>query len=177
MKKNILIGVVVLIVIIVVGWLYLWMQTHAYVATVEREIAALEETIETVAERIGQTAVTDAEARTFHFKIREHLNAVNDHPSTVGTTGFTDAHIATIEESIGTLEDIMSRHRDSLAALDNAANVSDSPLPDQYGTATTLTSTTTLDILDAAHDTLKGHLSYAPYCPDGWKDWEQAVLC
>lgn len=176
MKKNIVIGIVVLVVVVVVSWLYLWMQTQAYVANAAEETNKLEETITHIADRMGQNVVTDSEARQLHLRVTTHLDAVNDYPASVRVTGFSDEHRATFLDIIEKLEDLIVTHHENLSALSDQTTTTNDPLPSD---APETTSRSLPDLMKTTIHTVNGHLGAATfsYCQDDWSELKRALLC
>lgn len=183
-KKKFLVGIGTALILVLLGWLYLWIQTHAYVVKVSEEILALEETLNQAFERMGENMITDAEARQLHLQVTTHFDTIHNHPTSVRVTGFTDEHHATFREMVERLEKLLVTHQESFLAFDTttATTVDPStfPFPDRGGAVATSvppSMLTTTGTIAATVDTLESHLAYNVYCPAAWEDWEKAILC
>lgn len=178
MNRKILLAIGIIGAVGIAGWLYAEAKTHHYTLNAAAEVALLEETLLHIAARLGEGAVTDAEARQLHLGVTSHLDAVNDHPASIRVTGFTDEHHGIFRDMILKLEELLAIHRDDLVALSDSTNVtSDAPLnpPDSNG----MTATSSLpDSIEMTIQTIEGHMAAADSdCPEGWYDWEEDILC
>ena len=163
LKKKIIGGICIVLAIALIGWLYLWLQTHNYVRVAAEEIAALEVTLEHMAERLGEDVVTDAEARQLHLQVNDHLDSVNQYPSSTRVTGFTDEHHDIFRDMILKLEELLETHRDDLIALGETADAGNfTSDPPSFDPGQTAIATSSLpDSIEETIETVEGHLVYS----------------
>lgn len=123
MKKIITASVLIGLVIAITGYIYAHSTTDQYVATINQEIVLLEALLNDAAERIGESAVSESEARSYYDAINTHLTTINDHPHTIHVTGFQDHHVTSLESVIEKLEEFLVVHKDTIVAIETATDV------------------------------------------------------
>lgn len=160
MKRKLLIISGLVVVVAFAAWLYIFTHTHHYVSTSQEQVSSLEALLEHAFERVGQNAISNAEASQLHFQVLEHLDSVNNYHPAVGLVGYTEEHESVLKELIEKLKELLETHRSVLIALETATTTGDVQViePDNSGT---VDATTSIDAFVIAIDTLSNHLAYA----------------
>ena len=172
MKKNILIGIAILLVIVVVGWIVAHQTTERHVSTIEAEVQLLEATLEEAAEKFKAGTIEEHEVRDYNERISTHLDNVDDHPWSAPVVGYSDFHLDIFADLIETLEDSKEEHNDMLVAF-NAGPFGDididpsepPPFPDTPDIPPPTTITDTDDETDVFDDAIVAFNDAWLYCP------------
>lgn len=121
MKRKLLLGIAILLVILAVGWILVHQATARHVLNVEAEIKLLGTTLEEAAEKFYAGTIEEHEVRDYNKRIVAHLDKVDKHPRSASIVGYSDFHLDIFADLIETLEDFKEEHNDMLVAFDTSS--------------------------------------------------------
>ena len=173
MKGKLVRGIVLLLVVVAIGWVFAHQATARHVSMVEAEIKLLEETLKEAAEKFYAGTIEAEEIFDYNKRIIAHLDKVDEHPRSTSLVGYSDFHLNIFSDLAGTLEDFKEEHNDMLLAFDIDSfdvniDINPSqppPFPDttELPAATTITETDNeTDIFDNAILTFNDAWVYCP---------------
>ena len=176
MKRKLVLGIAILLVAAVIGWIFAHQTTARHVSSIEAEIKLLEATLEEAAEKFDAGTIKTHEVQSYNDRIGTHLDRVDYHPWSASIVGYSDFHLDIFADLIDTLEDFKDEHNDMLVAFNTNpfdANVDididpsqPPPFPDTPDLPVGPTTVTVTDAqTDVFDDTLLTFNDAWLYCP------------
>lgn len=118
--KNILIGVVVLVVL-VCGWFLLFNYSNDYTVVVQDEVSILESELAAIDEALQKGILTPAEAVIAQTNIVKRLNTINETVSNNAKATLTDSQKVQLQAGLENLKNILLKYQSTLLAVDETA--------------------------------------------------------
>ena len=117
MKKNIVIGIIILLIVVAIGWVIAHQTTDRHVSSIQAEIKLLEATLEEAAKKFHAGIIEEPEVHSYNDRISTHLDRVDEHPWSASVVGYSDFHLDIFDSLASTLEGFKEEHNDMLVAF------------------------------------------------------------